>query len=88
MLRISSTVTDKDVCRLELSGNVTGPWVAELSAVVEERLRGGRHVTLDFGGVAYVSSDGAALIRSLRARGIECVGTSRFVDELLGRANP
>lgn len=88
MLRISSTVTDQDVCRIELAGNISGLWVTELAVAVEDRLRRGQHVTLDFGGVAFVSSDGAALIRSLRARGIECVGTSRFVDELLGRANP
>jgi len=60
-----------------------GPWVAEL-----RRLTLGetdqRAAQLDLGGLAFADGDGIALLRELRATGVELTAASSFLAALIG----
>ncbi len=86
MLRITPHDDPAGTRRLELSGRVAGPWVAELRRAVEEACRRAPRVALDLRGVTYVGADGAGELRALRARGVVLEGGSPFVAELVGEA--
>jgi ABC-type transporter Mla MlaB component len=81
MLRlIQSQATPATVISLE--GKLTAPWLPELLKTVATA-RGHGTVRLDLAGLSFVDRDGAAVLRRLRADGIELTGASHFVAELL-----
>lgn len=78
-------ITQSGEC-LRLEGRVAGPWVGEVQKAVDAQRPSGRALTLDLSGVTFVNDEGAQLLRSLTAKGIEMTGTSRFVAAVLGGA--
>ena len=79
MLKITQT---EDSLRVE--GRVAGPWVSEIRKAVDDLRPLRNSLTLDLSGVTYVNEEGAELLRSLSAVGIEMKGASRFVAAVLG----
>lgn len=69
-----------------LEGRLVGPWVEELGRILGESTVG-PHLTLDLCGLAFVDSDGVSLLRALRASGVQIVGSSDFVEALMGVTN-
>jgi anti-anti-sigma regulatory factor len=67
---------------IALEGKLTAPWLPELrAAVAEARASGG--VSLNLAGLSFVDHDGAELLRTLRKDGVQLMGASRFIEELL-----
>lgn len=83
MLRITAEDEAEGVRTLKLEGNVAGPWVDELRAVVQSWLARGSDLRLDVSGVGYVDRDGAILLRELTRRPVQIHGYSSFISELL-----
>jgi hypothetical protein len=83
MLRITSRSKSPDHRpTLVLEGRLIGPWVEELRRAVRDS-RAPHPGCLDLGGLVFADGDGVALLQALRTSGVEIVGHSAFVKELL-----
>lgn len=83
MLKISETETANHSISLKLEGRVAGPWADELHRVCETRLAEGWTLKLDLAEVTFVDAYGAAILSSLKTRGVVVTNCSRFVEEQL-----
>jgi hypothetical protein len=83
MLRISVSARSSGGAMVAVEGKVIGPWVEELRGTCERCLHGNAPVTIDLATVAFVSHEGAELLRRLRQRGALLVNASAFVTEQL-----
>lgn len=79
MLRISVEKSSGQSRTFLLEGQLTGPWVEELSRSCDDALREGKHLTLDLGAVSLVGRDGIALLRELKIRKVAVMNCSLFV---------
>jgi RNA polymerase sigma-70 factor, ECF subfamily len=71
-----------------MEGDLVGLYVEELRAVAAPFLEAGRPWTIDLSGVGFADSRGVALLDELGAKGVELIGASAFLRELLLRARP
>jgi len=83
MLRISPIDSDNHHVRLRLEGRIVGPWVTELRATCEQILEAGHALQLNLAEVSFLDQSGAALVASIRDRGVELMECSSFVSEQL-----
>lgn len=83
MLRISVEKSSGQSRTLLLEGQLTGPWVEELSRSCDDALREGKHLTLDLSAVSLVGRDGIALLRKLKIRNVAVMNCSLFVANQL-----
>ena len=83
MLRISVEKSSGQSRTLLLEGQLTGPWVEELSRSCDDALHEGKHLTLDLSAVSLVGRDGIALLRKLKIRNVAVMNCSLFVANQL-----
>jgi len=84
MLKITNSATFNEQ-RWTLSGQLAGPWVAELRAnwdQVCDRTRGRRHV-IDLNEVTLIDERGKELLGELRNEGVEFVARGVYTCHLL-----
>ena len=86
MLRISSAAEAGSRVTLKVEGALVGDWVPLLEAECLCHLDARKLVELDLAGVGFVDREGAAMVRSLVARGVNLIGASALVNALLGRS--
>lgn len=86
MFRI--TCTQRPFPKVVIEGDLVGPYVEELRAVAASYLEAGRPCSMDLSGVGFADSTGVALLEELAAGGVELIGGSAFLRELLLRARP
>ena len=79
MFRISVEKFSSQSQTLHLEGQLTGPWVEELSRSCDDALRESKQLTLDLSAVSFVGRDGIALLRKLRGRNVAVTNCSLFV---------
>ncbi len=84
------TRLDHDASRttIRLEGRLVAACLPSVSAVCGECLRGGRALTIDLAGVAFLDDAAAAALRALRDAGAKLVGASAFVRALLEEPRP
>ena len=83
MLKITGETEENGNGRLRLEGHLVGAWVAEASRCCEERLAGGRSLTLDVAEVSFADGRGVELLKELLDRGVTVANRSPFLDELI-----
>jgi anti-anti-sigma regulatory factor len=84
MLRIANSATFNEQ-RWILSGQLAGPWVAELRSnwdQVRDRSRGRRYV-IDLGDVTFIDERGEGLLGQLQDEGAEFVARGVSIKHLL-----
>ena len=88
MLRISNSATFNEQ-RWKLSGQLAGPWVAELRTnwdQVRDRTRGRRYV-IDLSDVTCIDQRGEGLLGELSQEGAEFVAGGVYTQHLLENLN-
>ena len=83
MLRISVRANGGAGTRVDLEGQIIGPWVGELARVCEPLLDAGKLLTLDLGAVSFVGRDGIELLARLRGNRVTLRNCSRLLHEQL-----
>jgi ABC-type transporter Mla MlaB component len=83
MLRITRKVGDGSVETLKLEGKLQGPWVLEAQAVYALSAAQGSRTCLDLTGLTFSDAAGVAFLRELMGSGVQVVGCSSYIAELL-----
>lgn len=83
MLRITTIQDEKTPVILKLEGKLLAPWIAELDEACRRASAGSTPATLDLAGLSFVDAPGTVALRDLRRRGMQIVGCSPLVNELL-----
>jgi hypothetical protein len=83
MLRISVQAEGETGTRVDLEGQIIGPWVDELARVCEPLLSGTRPVTLNLAAVSFVGREGVDLLTRLRLARVTLRNCSRLIHEQL-----
>ena len=83
MLRISLRTDGDAGTRVELEGQLIGPWVGELARVCEPLLAQARPLILDLAAVSFVGREGVDLLARLGARRVTLQNCSRLIHEQL-----
>lgn len=83
MLRITTIQRADAPVVLKLEGKLLEPWIGELDDACRRATASTATTTLDLSGVSYVDVPGAIALRNLRRRGVQLVGGSPLVTELL-----
>ena len=88
MLRITNTATFNEQ-RWKLSGQLAGPWVAELRAnwdQVRDRTLGRRYV-IDLSDVTCIDAKGERLLGDLRHEGAEFLARGMYTQHIVENLN-
>ncbi len=88
MLRITNIQDANLSTTLKLEGKLLEPWIAELEAACRGASRRATSTTIDLSGTTFVDSAGATALKTLRRRGMQLVGCSPLVTELIGKMEP
>ena len=83
MLRITRMVGDDSGEILKLEGKLQGPWVDEAHDAHALSAAQASRTCLDLSGLTFADGEGAALLRELIRSGVQVVGCSSFIAELL-----
>lgn len=83
MLRITRVREGEAVTELKLEGQVAGDWVPLLEQECRASAERGRKVVLDLVDVTFVDRGGVDSLRRLRETGVEWVGASWWIEDLL-----
>lgn len=83
MLRITTIQRADAPVILKLEGKLLEPWIGELNDACRRANSAAATTTLDLSEVSYVDVPGAIALRSLRRRGVQLIGGSPLVTELL-----
>lgn len=83
MLKISHIDSMNQAIALKLEGRLVGPWVSELQKSCDEVLTGKNGLELHLSEVEFIDSHGAALLASLRRRGVALLQCPPFAAEQL-----
>jgi hypothetical protein len=83
MLRITTIQRADAPVVLKLEGKLLEPWIGELDDACRRANAKAATTTLDLSGVSYVDIPGAIALRNLRRGGVQLVGGSPLVTELL-----
>jgi anti-anti-sigma regulatory factor len=87
MLKISIERESDEKVLLLLEGSLSGPWVQELKRVSLEALATSKSVALDLEKLRFVDTNGAALLRELKARRVAQINGSQFISQHLDGGN-
>jgi ABC-type transporter Mla MlaB component len=85
MLRITP-IESEQAFTLKLEGKLLSPWVSEVESAVEPASRPARRTRLDLSELTFADKAGVELIHRLMRQGADIAVCSRFVSELLKRA--
>ncbi len=88
MLRIIRYDEDDSRVTLGLQGRIVSEWVALLEQECLDQLRSGRAVRLDFSEVTFVGRKGAEMLRELAGAGVEIIGCSPLIQEVIDGTVP
>lgn len=83
MLRITTIQTDHSSVILKLEGKLLEPWIGELDEACRRASGATAAATLDLAGISFVDTPGTIALRDWRRRGMQLVGCSPLVTELL-----
>lgn len=83
MLRITTIQSDDSSVILKLEGKLLEPWIGELDEACRRASVPTAPTTLDLAGISFVDAPGTIALRNLRRRGLQLVGCSPLVTELL-----
>ncbi len=83
MLRITITETQSGGRTLQLSGNISDVWVAELRNCCEASLKQSTELAIDLAEVQYVDFAGLDLLCELRGRNVAVARWTPLVAEFL-----
>ena len=83
VLRITQSLTNKDVLKLE--GRLAGPWVEVLETAAREASGRPTHLQIDVEDLTYADEDGEIVLCRLDAHGVRFQGKSPFSEFLFGR---
>ncbi len=83
MLRITRMVGDDSVETLKLEGKLQGPWVREAQDVYALLAAGVSRTCQDLSGLTFSDAEGVAFLRELIRDGVQVVGCSSYIAELL-----
>jgi anti-anti-sigma regulatory factor len=83
MLRLTRIVGTHRTQTIKLEGKLLGPWVGEVRNACAAGTDPSSRISLDLSALTFVDSAGEGLLRDLIGRGIEVVGCSGYVAELL-----
>jgi anti-anti-sigma regulatory factor len=83
VLRITRTNPGDQPATLKLEGRLSGPWVAELSRVVDLSANGAGRVVLDLADLTFADEGGLRLLRTLEESRAELHGACSFMCTLL-----
>ena len=83
MLRITRMVGNDSDETLKLEGKLQGPWVREAQDVYALAAAQVSRTCLDLSGLTFADDEGAALLRELIRSGVQVVGCSSYIAELL-----
>jgi anti-anti-sigma regulatory factor len=83
MLKITRMDASGLATILRLEGRLTHADLGGLEATIADCHRDDRRVVVDLGGVAFLDASGAAALVAAESEGLELVGASAFVRELL-----
>ena len=87
MLKITQHEAVNEIT-LNLEGRLVGPWVAELEDICARCYAAARGLRLRLADVEFADRNGIALLRSLRANGVELAGSSPFLEEQMRTVAP
>jgi len=76
------------VLRLQLEGQLNGPWVAELETACTKALASENPLELDLSEVSYADHTGARLLADLSGKGVLLREPSAFLREQIRRQAP
>ena len=79
MLKITRVGSLDQEVTLQLDGRISGPWVELLCHSAESVLAEGARLTLDLQNIYFIDSEGVALIKTLKDRGVRNLNASLFV---------
>ena len=85
MLRIA-TISGQRLTTINLEGKLLKPWLTEVQVAVSAA-QTTDIVRLNLHELTYVDAEGIELLRTLRRGGIELVGPSPFIAQLLAAAD-
>ena len=83
MLRISRTEENGSGITLKLEGKISAEWGGLLERECKGLIDQDKPVALDLSGVTYLDDHGVKIVRRLRARKIQILNSSTFIDNLL-----
>ena len=83
MLKIECETRRDGAVMLQLTGEITGPWVDELRRVTDAAVDAGTVLVVDLTEVLFVDLAGVALLSRLADRRVALVNGSPFIAELL-----
>lgn len=81
MLRINQSPAVA-LTTIALEGKLMAAWLPELHQAVDSARAQGA-VRLDLSGLSFIDAAGVETLQSLRANGVDLIGASRFIQELL-----
>jgi anti-anti-sigma regulatory factor len=85
VLQITQVSRRGRVQMIKLEGELREPWAGAARDACTKSDRRSNHLRVDLTGVNYVDAAGVRLLRDLMRDGIDLVGCSSFVGELLYR---
>ena len=83
MVRISEHGERNGIRVVKLEGRVVGPSVTEVEAYCQTILSQGFRFCVDMAEVSFLDRSGVNLFRELSGHGVQLLGCSPFVNELL-----
>jgi anti-anti-sigma regulatory factor len=83
VLRITTIETNDAPTVLKLEGKLLEPWVGELDEACRRACKRGAAATIDLAGILFVDTPGRIALLNLQQCGIQLVGCSPLVAELL-----
>ena len=86
MLKITRVGSLDQEVSLQLDGRMSGPWVELLRQSAESVLAEGARLTLDLKNIYFIDSEGVALMKTLKDRGVRDVNASLFVAEQIKKS--
>ena len=82
MLRITNVNESNSRATVRVEGQIISNWLAELERETTRLLQSGRRVVLDFAGVKFIDSQGAAVVKRITTDNAEIINCSAFDQRL------
>jgi ABC-type transporter Mla MlaB component len=88
MLKITRVGSLDQEVTLQLDGRMSGSGVELVRQSAESVLAEGARLTLDLQSIYFIDSEGVALMKTLKDRGVRDVNASLFVAEQIKKCEP
>lgn len=87
MLRITEKIYSKNKTVLFLEGKICQEWITELQTAIEEGIKKGKKIILDFSKVSYLDEEAVRRINLFPLQKVEKRNCSLFIRTMLGMDN-